>query len=108
MSKCMNCGRFIKSGKSIKRGMGPVCWRRVQDDGITGDLFADQDKPVFMITNHKDFEVSSAVSREEITCGPTHPYYEMSKEFCTNRAKIFKRMFTKMAKVVLKVYRDLA
>ncbi len=34
--KCRRCGRTLKDKTSIKRGFGPVCWQRLQEEDNHG------------------------------------------------------------------------
>lgn len=40
MEKCLRCGRPLKDERSIKRGMGPICWRKAHGDVFESDLQA--------------------------------------------------------------------
>ncbi len=35
MQRCAKCNRALKDPKSIKRGFGPICWVKIQEDRKT-------------------------------------------------------------------------
>ena len=34
-TRCRVCGRLLTNPKSVERGIGPVCWVRLQEEGAS-------------------------------------------------------------------------
>jgi len=59
MSRCLMCGRNLKSKASIARGMGPSCAKKAAKQGILEDLKEEQPTLPFM-EEVKDFPAKEA------------------------------------------------
>lgn len=44
-SLCKKCLRSLRSEKSKKRGFGPSCWRKYQNDGNRQSFFDEYESP---------------------------------------------------------------
>ena len=36
MVNCDRCGRNLTAPRSVARGYGPVCWKRLREEGVVG------------------------------------------------------------------------
>jgi len=36
MVNCDRCGRLLTDPRSVARGYGPVCWKRLREEGVIG------------------------------------------------------------------------